>query len=377
MPRSPDGWGRRPHKWRGRWRAYLTVGYKHDGKANRKYVYGKTEGECAKKLDAVRKAHQDGVVDNTIPLGSYLDEWLERAARNVRDSTLRGYRSKMKRIQSRSGRTRLADLKPLQIQRWVEQISDEVSANAAAQSRELLGQALDDAVRFGLMAKNPARATRSPKVNRRKPNVWTAHEVQAFLNATAADAAPYHPLFYVALTTGLRPGELLALEWGDIGHDSIRVERTITDPAKRLVGPPKTRSSFREVPLATDARDVLLAYRRARAWDGVEGIPVFTTPDGRRSHHSNVTRSLRVWAKKAGVRADLKVHDLRHTYASMAIASGMDVAELARRLGHANPGITLRTYVHFFERRDRRPAFSLSDLLGGGIRGGTEGDVAN
>src|SRR5690606_32673481 len=98
--------------------------------------------------------------------------------------------------------------------------------------------------------------------------------------------------------------------------------------------------------------------------------------------HSNLRRSLHAWADRAGV-PRIRPHDLRHTYASMAISSGMDVAELARRLGHTNPGFTLRQYVHFFEAAAARRAPSLLELTGhadraGVIAGGTTaGDTPN
>ena len=377
MPRNPSGWGMRPREWRGRWRAYLTVGYEN-GKAKRKWVYGRTERECIRKLDALRMEYAAGFqpADGTITLAGYLSEWLDRMAREVRASTLAGYRSKVKRITTRCGRVRLADLQPLVIQRWVESIADAVSPSAAAQTRGLLGQALEDAVRFGVIPRNPVTSTRAPRVERTPKEVWTAEEVARFLATTASGAAPYHAMFYTALTTGLRPGELLALDWPDVTEDAIHVGRTVMDPAKRTAGPPKTRSSRRVVPLPGDTRQVLDRYRLARSWDGVDGEAVFTTPAGRRSHHSNITRSLRAWARKASVNESLSMHGLRHTYASMAIAQGMDVAELARRLGHAHPGITLSTYVHFFERRDRRPALSLGDLLGSADAvGGTDGGI--
>lgn len=85
--------------------------------------------------------------------------------------------------------------------------------------------------------------------------------------------------------------------------------------------------------------------------------------------HSNLRRGLHAWADRADV-PRIRPHDLRHTYASMAIASGMDVAELARRLGHTNPGFTLRQYVHFFEATASRRAPTLAELMGGPDRKG-------
>lgn len=383
MPRNPDGWGRRPHKWRGRWRAYLTLGYDQNGKPMRHYVYGKTEGECAQKLVAAREQHAAGrqPADRSLTVKAYLEDWFASKADEVSERTLAIYRSELQHALPHLGRVKLAELSPLHIERMMRAVNGKVvqfgknpkrtlTARAANKSREILGNALSDAVRLGILPSNPVQRTRPLRHKEGEIRVWTAEQVSAFLEVCRGTKkpAPYYALFYTALTTGLRVGELLALEWRDLDARTLSVRRSAGSDGT------KTAAGQRTLPLPSDTRQVLQAHRQGLANDGLDGELVFPTSRGGMATRQIVRKSLHAWSKRAGV-PKLRPHDLRHTYASMMIANGCNPAELARLLGHTNAAFTLREYVHFFERAEKRDAPTLGDLTG--ARGGNLGGTAS
>lgn len=394
MPRNPDGLGRKPHKWRGRWRAYLTLGYAASGKPDRLYVYGRTEAEClARQLEALDR-HRKGQVARPAPetLAAYLEAWLAGKAAEVKPRTLAIFRHDLWPIFELLGRRRLSKLRPDEIQKALHEVVGmtreyypngrvkkdgapraprrvTLTAKTANNARATLYNALDDAATLGLIPFNPVERVKPLKVEERELELWTAAQVMAFTAATRAAAADYHALFYMALTTGMRPGELIALEWADITGDTVTVRRTASIDGR--VGAPKTRAGRRSIPLGGDTLETLAEHRAGLQQHGLLDRLVFPTSAGTMVTHSNLRRSLHVWARKAEVPL-LSPHGLRHTYASMAISAGMDVAELARRLGHTNPAFTLRQYVHFFEQARSRPAPSLRELTGHDDRAGVQ-----
>lgn len=394
MSRNADGLGRKPHRWRDRWRAYVTAGYKLNGDPERVYVYGRTEAECLAKVDEVRKRVAEGQDAKAPPdtLNAWLDDWLETKELEVKPRTLEIYKADLRQVRHHLGRRRLAKLTPRDIQAAMRAIVGTVrtyqpnpdkpkakprrvtlTAKTANSARATLATALEDAVSLGLIPSNPASKVRAFKHEPKEIVVWSAAEIVRFTNTTIAAAADYHALFYLALTAGLRPGELIALEWDDLTGEHLRVQRTASVDGR--VGPPKTKAGLRTLPLSADTLATLeqhyVGLEQAHLLDRL----VFPTATATMVTHSNLRRSLHIWARHAEVTL-LAPHGLRHTYASMAISSGMDVGELSWRLGHTSPAFTLSKYVQFFERMKPREAPTLAELLGqqdraGVLSGGT------
>lgn len=148
---------------------------------------------------------------------------------------------------------------------------------------------------------------------------------------------------------------------------ALKLERTTT--SEGIVGEPKTRAAKRILALVADALEALEVHMRGVDDLGLRSPLLFPTATGTMIQHTNLLRSLRSWARRAGV-TPIRVHDFRHTFASMAISSGMHAAELARILGHANPSFTMKTYVHFFELARPRSAPTLAELMGSENRKG-------
>lgn len=398
MARNADGLGTRPHKWRGRWRGGLTVGYHPDGRPDRRWVYGTTQAECQGKLDELRRQHAAGLTSarpKALTLTAYLEEWLAQKALEVKPRTVEIYRNELVHATKVLGRMKLASIKPADVQRMMRAIvgskvtytyyrSDKkvvtrtvtLTARAANEAKSILSNAFDDAMTLGLIASNPARPVKGLRREQPELKVWTAEQITKFTNMTRAEGADYHALFYLALTAGLRAGELLALEWRDLEGARLHVSRTAT--TNRGLSTPKSRASDRVLALPSDTLEALATHRAGLAEAGIESPLIFPTRSGTMANHSNVRRSLHGWADKAKV-PHIRLHDLRHTYASMAIFAGVNAVELARQLGHADASFTLKRYAHFFERATPRTPPTLAELTGSENRkvvfpGGTRPD---
>jgi integrase len=234
-----------------------------------------------------------------------------------------------------------------------------------------LARALRQAVRWKLMVYNPAEAVDQIRVPKREMQVWEPEEVTAFLERAREDRL--YALFFLALTTGMRMGELLALNWRDISLNGSRpiitVRTSVTrEGGKPMIGEPKTAAGTRWIALSSDQVDVLTAHQVAQDlkrtctghWQD-QGL-VFPSTEGTLFNSSNFnTRHWLVLREVSGVKI-IRFHDLRYTYASLAIRTGMDVRLLADRLGHRDP-VFMRTYAHVFGHHRHGGAFSLDTLL--------------
>lgn len=357
MAKNVSGQGLKPHKWQGRWRGAVSAGYDAAGKLKRKYVYGKTQAECQKKLDLFKRQRDEGTLqtEKAMTVSTYYDHWTKVKERQVSERTLEEYSYTIKHILPRLGKVKLDKLTPMQVQKMQLDIADTRTPATAARSRALVFNMLDDALKMGLVFRNVAAAVEPVKVERQKYQIWTAQQIISFL--AHAQPSPYYGLFYLALTVGMRPGELIALHRADIEGRTITVSRSVSlQKGRPILGPTKNRRT-RVLTMPEDAERVLSEQ------PPVDSPLVFPSRTGGFVQHGNISRSLEAWATAAEVPV-IRTHDLRHCYASMCIANGVDAARLARDLGHADPSFTYSRYVHMFDRYQTREAPSLSQLLG-------------
>lgn len=203
---------------------------------------------------------------------------------------------------------------------------------------------------------------------KRDMTLWTPKQESAFL-AKAKEHRLY-ALFYLAITSGLRIGELLGLRWDDLRDGTLHVQRALTRTEGQLcLASTKTQKGTRHVPLADDTLEVLAAHRAAQqrereflgdAWE--QPGHMFVSEIGSYLDPRNVTRVWHGLQDQAEVpRAPL--HDARHLHVSLLIKHGFDAKTIADRVGHTNPGITLRTYTHLFDEQRQAAAVPLSTLL--------------
>lgn len=235
----------------------------------------------------------------------------------------------------------------------------------------LLKQTLKQAVRWGLLAGNPADAVTPPRAERREMRTLSAEDV-ARVEAAATDDE-FRRLIHVAVTTGLRLGEVLGLQWKDIDFDGGRmlIQRTASyQDRETTLGPLKTGRSHRPVALSEGTLAVLREHRASQRAHRLEIGPayrdadlVFPAADGSVQPPYRISGRFRDLVARVGLEG-VRFHDLRHTMATLALGAGVHVKIVSERLGHSTTQITLDTYSHVAPDLQREAA----EVLDGALR---------
>lgn len=372
MGRRANGEGTVYQRNDGRWVASITLG---NGK--RKSVYCKTQQEAVK---AARKVHQEkdqGLLllteDQTFE--SFLNSWLEDTVRrNVRERTYQRYHELVVlHILPTLGAVKVQKLMPQHLQKLYNQKLEEGYAPQTVKHiHRVLHKALNDALKWSIVARNVADAVRAPRVARQELRVLNGEQAQQFL--TAAKDDPLEALYVLALTTGAREGELLALKWDDfdLALGRMQIRRTITRLVNKgfTVSEPKTAKSRRAVHLTALAIQALKRHRlrqnEARlaagdAWDQ-QGW-VFCNSVGRPIDAGNmIRRSFRPLLQKAGLPI-IRFHDLRHSAASLLLSLDVHPKIVQELLGHSQISLTLDTYSHVLPSLQAEAVNRLGTLL--------------
>ncbi len=362
------------HKRKGLWCGQISVGRGSDGRLKRATIYGKTRQEVAERLAEVAAQAAKGMlpVPEAITLREWAERWLDRKSKEVRPKTALAYRQDLARLLEEVGGIRLQALRPHHIRTALDRMADQGASPRALRMALTLARAvLEDALRMDLVPRNVARAVdlRTPP----KPpafRVLSPEEVGRLIEAARPERL--FPAIYLALSTGLRRGELCGLRWGHVDLEAwtLRVEENrITLRGKVVASLPKTPRAARVITLSSDAVSVLREWRarqeeeRAHAGAAWEDTGhVFTDPLGRPIHPDTLNHTLRRVCDRAGL-PRLRVHDLRHIHATLMLRRGVPVEVVAERLGHATPAFTLAQYRHVLPDEHRTWALNLSELL--------------
>jgi len=325
-----------------------------------------TKRDAERKLREILLSLEQGsyVKPNKITLGEWLRQWLkDYASLNTTDRTQESYSSIVGRhIIPSLGNIFITDLHPQQIQSYYADKLNKgrvdgkggLSARSVVYHHRILSKALDYAVKMGVVVRNVARVVQPPRVKRITMRTLSADEVVRFLDA--ARETNYYVYFATLLYTGLRRGELLALRWRNLDLDNATL--TVVETAYKLgngdyvIKEPKTAHSRRTVTLPSSLVELFKAYRADQELLRIQlGITlnvddfVFIRPDGSPINPSAVTLAFRRIIKRAGLRS-VRIHDLRHTHATLMLSAGVHPKVVSERLGHANIGITLDIYSH-------------------------------
>ena len=375
----------------GRWSAEVSLGYDGHGKRIRKTVYGADKGAVAEKLRKLQTDHDAGHLIDTeqMTVGEYLTRWLLSAKDKTEGNTFARYEQLTNQyLIPAVGRIKLTKLRPLNVESAYASMSRDTpdgkvvaTANTRKSAGVVLGIALRNAVRLKLITSNPAADVRKPRSAFREMVFMTPSQARRFL-ATAKGSRNY-ALYAVALGSGERQGELLALSWGDLNLDAgmMDVRRALSQVKNEFVlKEPKSRCSRRTVTLPEFVVNALRDHRQAALKAGLIAAPMFATKNGTYLQKSNVLREFKSLVKVANedatkkaaetkaevdlIPAGVRFHDLRHTHASCLIGAGHSIKAVSRRLGHADITITLKVYAHLMPDDDVKLASGAGVLFG-------------
>ena len=362
MPkRRANGEGNIRKRKDGRWEGRCTVGHDPEtGKAIIKNVLGKTQTEVKEKL---KKAIEENVgIDygraKTYTVGSWLEVWMENYAKiKLRPSTYKTSQGFLKNhIKPQIGSIPLADLTSLDLQRFYKHLLDGgrvdrieakkkpkgLAPKTVRNIHQMIGSAYNLAMEQKLVSKNPTQGCALPKVEHKEMKTLTSDQLSTFFQE-AKDSGVYE-LYYLDLATGLRRGELLGLKWMDVDfqHGALKIQRAISRQNGKVVEAPlKTKNAYRTLPLSADAISVL-KMQKCKVGNSEW---VFPSPTGGPMSPDSVLHMLQRVLKRAGL-PRIRFHDLRHTFATMALQNGVDVKTVSSMLGHYSAGFTLDTYAH-------------------------------
>lgn len=353
----------------GRWMGQATTGWDPvERKQARVTVYGSTAREAREKLDAARrKAHEGEAASRDQTVRTFLDFWLLSTKHKVRPSSYERYEKDVGYVLPHLGHRRLVDLAAIHVLKMYEKMETQGhSADARRKAGIILRRALKQAVAMKYLEVNPAGQVALPRVVREEIRPLHPEEVGPFL--LACKGRRLEALGIVALDTGARRGELLALEWSD--WDPAARELSITKSltschGRQEVGPTKTVSSRRRVQLSPAAAAALEAHRGRMAAEGHLTAPIFCTRTGKHNWPGTLHTHFLVYVLKEAGLPRMRFHDLRHSCATLLLAGGVDIKSIAARLGHANPKQLLQTYAHVLPAMHAKMAAVMDGFLGG------------
>ena len=344
------------------------------GKRHRRFVTVKgTRKDAQRELARLLVSADTGTLpaDPTqATVGEYVTASLDSRA-DLSPKTLERYRELARhQIVPHVGEVKLQKLRPEHIEHWhAALLAKGLSARTVRHAHRLLSSVLKRAVENGAVARNVAAIRRPPAVEERELEILTPEHIAAVLNSLKGRTL--HPIVSLALATGMRRGELLALQWCDVDLDAgkLRVERSVEETKAGLrIKPPKTKRGRRTITLPAGAIALLRAHKieqmQLRLKLGQSGPPtlLFGTIDGALLSPNNVTRAWYRACRKAGL-PGLSFHALRHTHASLLIAGGEDLLVVSRRLGHAKASVTLDVYAHLLDGADAGAAKTIEKAL--------------
>ena len=342
----------------------------------RKTLYGKTRSEVSEKLTKAMAARDGGLVfdaDNT-KVGEYLERWLaDSVCGTVRSTTFERYEQVVRlHIRPALGKLKLKNLSPVHVRGlYREKLDAGFSPRTVQYVHVTLHKALKQAIMEGLIPRNATEAVKPPQVRREEMQPLSPEQVRVLLEAARGERL--EALYVLAVTTGLRQGELLGLKWEDVDLEAgtLQVRRSLatTKDGPQLTAP-KTRGSRRTVRLTQSAVKALKSHlkqqlgeidRAASLWR--ENGLVFASETGDPLDRRYVTtHRFKPLLKRAGL-PQIRFHDLRHTCATLLLGRNVNPKVVSEMLGHASIAITLDTYSHVLPNMQSEAAKAMEDAL--------------
>jgi integrase len=361
---------RKDGRWMGRYTVHTANGPKQ------KCVYGKTREEVRRKLTKAIADRDGGLVFDAedFTVSQYLVRWLADSVRDtVRTKTYERYESIVRvHLVPAIGALKLKALAPAHVRGlYREKLDGGLASRTVLHIHRTLSKALKQAANDGLIPRNPAGPVKPPRAHREEIRPLSRDQVRIFLDTVSGDRL--EALYVLAVTAGLRQGELLALNWEDVDLEAgtLEVRRTLSETrGRRSFEAPKSGRG-RSVRLSRRAVNALRAHRKAqleermtkvRLWED-HGL-VFASEVGTTMSGRNLYRALKIRLKRAGLPETLRFHDLRHTCATLLLRQSVPSKFVQEFLGHADISLTLNTYSHVLPEMGDAAADAMDAALG-------------
>jgi integrase len=383
------------------WRLVVEVGYDARGKRLKRYKSIKVEDpallKTTKRLNdflnqelakfKIEVEAGEYIAPEKMTFKAFVQEWETKyAIKHLAEKTQYTYRSHLKtRIMPTFGHLRLDQIKPLHIVSFLDSLSKEgtrlgyrkgdLSTGTIEINHRILKNIFSRAVEWKLIKHNPVANIKKPTVRHKEIIPYDEDEVQQLLHALQKEPIHWRVMITLALTTGLRRGELLGLEWKNLDFDTgiLNVVQSVSmSPAGIAhVKEPKTKASKRKVALPSSMLEELKEYYSYRLeerekigdrWQGGEYNFMFSHPDGKAFHQERPYLWFRAFLKKNKLRY-IKFHTLRHTSATLLINMGIHAKIISERLGHGNIQVTMNTYGFALRSADKAAADKFESIL--------------
>ena len=371
--RRPSGDGMVRKREDGRWEGRIVVGHKENGDSIFRYVYADNQKELTAKLRQHIDIYQgvDLTEQSRMTLGEWLDQWLENVAGTIRPTTLTQYQGAVRiHINPHLGEKPIAQVTGKDIQKLYDALAshgNQITGKGLASStirgiHSMLHEALDAAKQAGLIPWNPTEEIPTPKFTCKTKQILTDEQLDTFMEAIREDTI-WYDFFYTELTTGLRRGEICGLKWEDFDEASgtLKVRRAVHQEkgGKLTTWDTKTAAGTRTIILPPSTAELLRDRKKSALTEWIFPNPLKpeqpTRPD-------TAYDRMKALLKEAG-HPSIRFHDLRHTFATHALTSGVDVKTLSGILGHTRSAFTLDTYTHTTGDMQRRAAEIVETFL--------------
>ena len=376
--RRPSGDGLVRKRADGRWEGRIVVGHKEDGGPIFRSVFARTQKEVMRKLHSQIETYRDVELteESNMTLGEWMDKWLDDyMALTIRESTMDSYQTMTKHyIKPYLGDEKIGSITTADIQQlynWLRENGrvnehyekgNTLSDSMIRSIHMMLHQAMDAAVRERLIVKNPTEGTVIPKNNYPPKQILTEEQLERFLDVVKQDPV-WSDFFYTELTTGMRLGEICGLKWQDFeektGWLHIRRSAHRRKGGGVRVGETKTETGARTILLPPSTVEILKQRKKKSYSDWIFHNPVVPElpMDPSAAYHR-----LKTLLRYAGL-PSIRFHDLRHTFATHALTSGVDAKTLSTILGHTNASFTLDTYTHMTTDMHQKAATVVGGFL--------------
>ncbi len=355
------------------------------GRTKPRWVGGFSTKKAARAArDTARNAVNRGtyVAPQNLTVGNWLDTWITGHSVELKPSTLKSYQGNITRyLKPAIGRERLQSLSPSRLSVVFKDLYEHGGKEGGALSprtvefaRAVLRRAMQDAVMDRIIEVNPVVGTKRPRVIKPRHTTWTGAQLQNFLDTLPTEDR-WTPLWTLAASTGMRRGELLALRWAQVDLDGgvIAVERSITQIHREPIYVAPKNHERRDVNIDSRTIASLRVWRKAQmgerlawgaAYRGSDGL-VFTWEDGRPVLPDYVTKMFSALTATTRGVPRLKLHELRHSHATILLRAGVPVHIVAKRLGHKDASVTLNVYADSIPADDGRAVDVFSQAVWG------------